>query len=145
METKDVELLITVPGFNKALNARLARKKISEVDLNITPRCFDIMKLLHEQGPMNISDVGKMLSMSKAQMTQLVAKLKSQGVIEKKVKETDRRNNILSLTTFGKTTVKRHIQNFEQAASEIMDSLSKQDRDELVELMRKVQIILTKI
>ncbi len=145
IETKDIELLIMLPGLTKALNSKLTRKKISEVDLNITPRCFEIMKLLLEQGPMNISEVGKTLSMSKAQMTQLVAKLIKQRMIEKKIKETDRRNNILSLTKPGKTTVKRHIQNFEQAATEIMESLSERDRGELIELLHKVQVILAKI
>ncbi|MBN1367785.1 MAG: MarR family transcriptional regulator [Dehalococcoidales bacterium] len=145
METKDIELLITVPGFTKALNTRLYRSKLSEVDLNITPRCFDIMKLLLEEGSMNISEVCKRLSMSKAQMTQLVAKLIKQRMIEKKLKEADKRNNILYLTALGEKTVQRHIDNFEKAAMEIMASLTKKDRLELIKALRKVQVILAKI
>lgn len=145
METKDIDLIITLPGFTKALNSKLVRNKLTEVDLNITPRCFDIMKLLLDEGPINISEAGKKLSMSKAQMTQLIAKLIKQGMIEKTVKETDRRNNILHLTPFGKTTVQRHIQNFEKAATGIMASLSPKDRQELIRLLRRVQQIMANI
>jgi DNA-binding MarR family transcriptional regulator len=137
-----IDLLKTMSIINKILYLKLGKNQLDKADVDITPRCFDIMRLLFEEGPMNISAIGKKLLISKAQMTQLVARLVKQRVVVKQINENDKRNYVLNLSKLGEKTVDTHLKSWEFASKEIFEGLSKKESQEILRLLHKVQKVL---
>jgi MarR family transcriptional regulator, 2-MHQ and catechol-resistance regulon repressor len=140
MKTGAIDLLKTMSIINKILYLKLGQ--LDKADVDITPRCFDIMRLLFEEGPMNISAIGKKLLISKAQMTQLVARLVRQHVVVKQINKDDKRNYVINLNKLGEKTVETHLKSWELASHEIFISLSKKENEEILRLLHKIQKIL---
>jgi DNA-binding MarR family transcriptional regulator len=142
MNNSDSELLKMFPIFNKLLYLNIGQVKYSKVDVEITPRCFDVMRVIYEEGPINMSAVGAQLLISRAQMTQLVARLIKQKMIVKMFNKDDKRFVYLNLTKDGKKCIEEHIKMWEEGCRKILSSLSQEDYEEIVDALQKLKLLL---
>ena len=72
---------------------------LDEIDLTYTQ--YITMMILWEQGESNVKDLGECLYLDSGTLTPLLKKLETKGLLERRRKEEDERNVVVSLTKEG--------------------------------------------
>ena len=106
---------------------------------------FKVMGILMRHGPLPMSRIGHWLGISKPNMTAIIAKLISDGRVERRQDPKDRRVVEVSLTAEGK----RHMQECLKAAREQikarLSTLSPEETDSLYTSLENIRVILSKL
>ena len=89
---KVVEDLFSVPPLIiRGIRRKLLKTAFANIDVDISPLHFEIMKLLNEAGTLHIAEIGERLHIARPQMTHLIDKLVDLGITERQTDTTDRR------------------------------------------------------
>ena len=135
------DLYLFFPLFRKKLfkpNKMLKEKKI--------PRShYHILKVLKKKGELSISEISRMIHISKSNMTSLIDKLVVEGLVERLRDENDRRVINIAITEEG-----LHILDDwkKQSNNEIkmnLSSLSEEDLQKFYDSVENIKIILSKM
>jgi DNA-binding MarR family transcriptional regulator len=144
LETVSNNLLSVPPLVFRAVHKRLA-STLSEADMSITPHHFEILRLLEEEGTMHVSEIGERLRIARAQMTKLIDRLVTLGMVERTVHPSDRRTYDIRLSVTSKAVMAEKNRRALQAVQEIVSSLSDADLETVSGSLRNLRDILTKI
>ncbi len=142
LEKVSMDLLSIPPLIFRAVRKRITKTTLAEVDIDITPLHFEIVKLLEEKGTMHPSEIGERLQIAKAQMTKLIDRLVSLDIVERKIGTIDRRTHNIALTLQAREMLERHKQKTISAVQEIMSSLSDDELENLSASLRKLRDVL---
>ncbi len=139
------EDLLSIPP----LIFRLVRRKLTEtarleLDMNVTPLQFEILMLLEKEETLHVSEIGERLHIAKAQMTKLIDKLVVLDLVARKPDNLDRRTINITLTDRALLFVKSEKSKVMGAVRKILESLGKEDRENLAVSLRNLQAILLK-
>lgn len=104
----------------------------------ISPMQFFAIFILNTHGSLTTKDLAVFLSMSKQQLTPIVNKLSSQGLIERHSDPNDKRKIKLGITAAGLELIQNHKKQMLELTSQSLNSLSTKD---LVRLERAIQDI----
>ncbi|MGD9142881.1 MAG: MarR family transcriptional regulator [Dehalococcoidia bacterium] len=100
------DLLFRLPRIMKgSLEREVFKPPLHSIDSRLSPHHMMIMKIVDEEGMLNISEIGDTAMISKAQMTQSIDKLTSLGMLERQADPTDRRKTWIVLTDKGREAV----------------------------------------
>lgn len=129
MENKDIDEIIdgmysVLPVFRKKVH------KISDnilKDQAISRPHFQIMKNLRSSGPCSMTELGKMLSVSKPNITTLVDKLVELNIVKRKFDDNDRRITYIELTEQGHDYFEKLFGSLKVALSKNMQKFTKDD------------------
>ena len=110
----------------------LIRSKLLKIDLSgikkdITRFHYVIMRILHEEGALPISAIGKRILVPKAQMTSLVDRLIKLGLAERVPDSTDRRVINIVLTDQGNNTFEECRNAIKKSMRDMLARLSNED------------------
>jgi len=139
------DLLSISPIIFREVRKKLLRTAMDNLDLDISPIHFGIMKLLYESGTLHVAEIGERLQIARPQMTHLLDKLVELEVVARNNSTADRRMINVVLTEKGKATFEEHDKNIRKAMRETLSCLTDKELDDLLESLRKVSDLLSKL
>ncbi len=139
------DLLSVPPLIFRGIRRKLLKTALTNIDLDITPLHFEIMKLLHEVGTLHPAEIGERLLVARAQMTHLIDKLVDLGIAERQANTADRRKTNIILTSEGKVLFEEHDSNIKNAIKETLSHLTDEELESLSGSLGKLRDILSKL
>jgi len=127
------------------------RKKVLKLsddilrDQEISRPHFQIMKNLRTGGPCSMTELGKMLSVSKPNITTLVDKLVELKIVQRKFDEMDRRIINIDLTLHGRAYFERLLDTLKVALGKTMKKFTNDDLNLFKETMNNMQILISRM
>jgi DNA-binding MarR family transcriptional regulator len=140
-----VDLLSIPPLTFRGIRRKLIKTTLAEIHVDITPLHFEIIRLLEEEGTLHVAEIGERLQIAKAQMTQLIDKLVTLNIVERKIDTADRRMTNIRLTNHGRTVLEKDKNTLINAIRESMSYLTDKELEELSDSLRKLRDILSKL
>jgi DNA-binding MarR family transcriptional regulator len=99
---------------------------------------FGLLKILDAAGPSSQNVLSSDLGMPPSRMVALVDDLEDQGLVARERSNTDRRVNVIRLTTSGRAVLTRTNTAALQWEDDLLGDLSPAERQQLVGLLRRV-------
>jgi len=141
-----VEDLFSIPPLIiRGIRRKLLKTALANINVDISPLHFEIMKLLDEAGTLHIAEIGERLHIARPQMTHLIDKLVDLDIVERQIETTDRRMINVTLTHKGKTTIEEHDSSIRNAIRETLSCLTDEELEDLSASLRKLQGIFSKL
>ncbi|AAS43097.1 transcriptional regulator, MarR family [Bacillus cereus ATCC 10987] len=109
---------------------------------HMPPSHTQVLLLLHENGTLAVSEIGKRLAISRPNMTPLLNKLIQEELIERHYSEKDRRVILISLTAEGKLLVNQYQQFILDKLKENFQTLSEEEREKLIHSLQTIQNLI---
>jgi DNA-binding MarR family transcriptional regulator len=142
IEKVSIDLMSIPPLIFRAARRRITRTTLAEIDTDITPHHFEIIRLLDEEGTLHPSEIGDRLQIAKAQMTRLINKLVEFDIVERKIDTADRRTHNIALSLKAREMLEWHKQKIVDVVSEIVSRLSDEEINGLSISLRKLRDVL---
>ncbi|TGE38770.1 MarR family transcriptional regulator [Desulfosporosinus fructosivorans] len=147
MENKDIDEILegmftVLPVFCKRV------LKISDDilrDQEISRPHFQIMKNLRSYGPCSMSDLGRLLSVSKPNVTTLVDKLVELNIVRRKFDDVDRRIVNIELTEQGRDYFEKLLETLKVALSKSMKKFTKDDLALFKETINNMKTLISRM
>jgi DNA-binding MarR family transcriptional regulator len=139
------ELLAIPPLVRRGINRKVVRAVFDRAGEGISVPHFEIMRILEETGPQHITEIGEKLLIPKSQMTLLINRLVSLGIVARCTDETDRRLSNVSLTEIGKAILKEKDRVLRANFTEKLSSLTDDEIKQLAVSLRRLKDILTRL
>jgi len=140
-----VDLLTIPPLIFRGIRRKLIKTTLVDIDVNITPHHFEIIRLLEAEGTLHVAEIGERLQIAKAQMTKLIDKLADLNMVERKMDVADRRTINITLTGQGRTVLEEHQKSVMSAIRETISRLTDKELEDLSDSLRKLRDILSKL
>lgn len=140
-----IDLLTILPLIFRRIRRKLTRTTLTDIEVNITPHHFEIMRLLEEEGTLYLAEIGERLQIAKAQMTKLIDKLVDLNIVARKTDTVDRRTINIALTGQGRTILEEHKNNVISAIRETISRLSDKELEDLSTSLRTLQDIFSRL
>jgi DNA-binding MarR family transcriptional regulator len=99
---------------------------------------FAVLTSLAEQGAASQAAIGRRLWIDRSDLHALLNELERDGLVARVRDPDDRRRNIVTLTTAGKTALRRLDKRIDAAQTALLEPLSAADRRELISLLERV-------
>ncbi len=113
--------------------------------LNLTKEEWSILKRLNVNDGQRMNDMAFITHRDKVSMMRVVNSMVKKDFIIMRTDEVDKRVNRIFLTAYGKKVVQKVLPIMYQLIPEVQDSLTIQERDILVEALKKVKARMTEI
>jgi len=139
------DLLSIPPIIFREIRRKLIRTAMINIDLDISPVHFGIMRQLRETGTLHVAEIGERLQLARPQMTHLIDKLAGLGLVERHTDTTDRRMIKIVLTDKGKTTLEAHDSHIRKAMRDTLSCFTDKELDDLSDSLRKLRDLLSKL
>lgn len=121
---------------SRALHERI-RDDMIKNNLSITD--FSVLEVLFHKGKQTIQQIGKSILISSGSMTYVIDKLEQKGLLKRSACTDDRRAIHVTLTDTGIDLMKKIMPEHENFIDSVFDSLDANEKDILVNLIRKVK------
>ncbi|MEI3614048.1 MarR family winged helix-turn-helix transcriptional regulator [Pseudogracilibacillus sp. SO30301A] len=118
-------------------------KDIKSYQLNLTE--FGVMEFLYHKGEQPIQLIGKKVLLASSSITYVVDKLEEKGYLERIACPNDRRVIYGRLTEKGKKLMEEIFPQHKKAMAKIFSSLSKNEKEQAIELLKKIGIFAESI
>lgn len=118
-------------------------KDIKRYDLNLTE--FAVLELLYHKGEQPIQIIGKKVLLASSSITYVVDKLEEKGLLERIACPNDRRVIFGRLTEKGQELMKEIFPQHEKAMAQIFSSLSKEEKVQAIELVKRIGLYAEKM
>jgi DNA-binding MarR family transcriptional regulator len=99
---------------------------------------FTVLTSLAEQGEASQATLGRRLWIDRSDLHAIVSELERAGLIARVRDATDRRRNVVTITSSGKSTLKRLDALIDGAQRELLARLSANERRELIRLLERL-------
>jgi MarR family 2-MHQ and catechol resistance regulon transcriptional repressor len=101
---------------------------------------FGVMELLLHKGPQPVNEIGRRIDLTSGAITTAVDRLEARGLVAREAHPTDRRARIVRLTPEGREQAATLFGDHKRAMDLAASRLSKAERLELIELLRKLGV-----
>ena len=140
------EDLLSIPSLIfKEVSRKLLRTAMVNMNLDISPVHFGIMRQLREAGTLHVAEIGERLQIARPQMTHLIDKLADLELVERHTDTKDRRMINILLTDKGKTTLGAHDKSIRKAMRDTLSCFTDKELDDLSDSLRKLRDLLSKL
>jgi DNA-binding MarR family transcriptional regulator len=139
------DLFSIPPLIFRLVQRKIIKTTLADIDANITPHHFEIIRLLEEEGKLHVAEIGERLHIAKAQMTQLIDKLVELDLVERQTDRYDRRVINIIISSRGKKILREHKKKVMIAIRDTMSQLSDKELDDLSNSLKKLRDILSKL
>jgi len=138
-------LLSVPPLIFRGVRRKLLKTALENMQIDVSPLHFEIMRLLKEDGTLHITGIGERLQVARAQMTHLIDKLVDMEMVERQADSKDRRMTNIVLTGKGSAFLEKHGGNIRKATKEILSGLTDEELAELSASLEKLRDILSRL
>ena len=104
----------------------------------LTNAAYDVCGIIWQSGSTNQDNISKALKMDKSSVAKVVNKCVNDGLAERRVNPSNRREYILTLTSEGQIVVQELIDIVEQWQSESLSALSEEERVQFLNMVERV-------
>ena len=115
---------------------RYTRNRLTHPGL--TNAAYDVCGIVWQSGSTNQDNIAKALKMDKSSVAKVVNKCVNDGLIERRVNPSNRREYILTLTPQGQTVVQELVDIVEQWLEEALSILSEEERVQFMNIVERV-------
>lgn len=113
-------------------------QRMKDAGIDLTPVQFGVLSALHSNPDVDQATLAGLIAHDRVTIGAVLDRLQNKGLIERKVSPRDRRARILSLTSAGQTLLETTTPIVWTLQEDILGGLDSQERDKLLDLMRKV-------
>ena len=145
LDSVSEDLFSIPPLIFRGIRRKLLRTALANIDVDISPLHFEIMKLLEEAETLHVAEIGERLRIARPQMTHLIDKLVDLNIVERQTGTADRRTINIVLTSKGKTTLEEHDNCIRNAIKETLSSLTSEELEDLSASLRRLRDIFSKL
>lgn len=117
---------------------RYTRNRLTHPGL--TNAAYDVCGIIWQSGSTNQDNIAKALKMDKSSVAKVVNKCVNNGLVERRVNPSNRREYILTLTAEGQTIVQELVDIVEQWMTEALSILSDEERNQFLKLVERVSV-----
>jgi DNA-binding MarR family transcriptional regulator len=139
------DFLSILPLMRRSISKKVLKSALEQIEEPVSLPQFEIMKTLQEEGIQHIAWIGEKLSIPKPQMTVLIDRLVSLGIVERQADVSDRRVINIALTPRGKTMIDEHDGMVRDIIIDKLSCLTDREVMELTDSLRKLNRILFKL
>jgi DNA-binding MarR family transcriptional regulator len=135
---EELRLWLRLLTCTSLIESEVRRRLRERFDVTL-PR-FDLMAQLDRapQG-MTLSDLSRRMMVSNGNLTGLVDRLVSSGHLDRRISESDRRAQVISLTELGRSEFRAMAAEHEAWIASMFSGLSRRDQDNLMQLLGKAK------
>lgn len=135
MENINVKLII---GLHRNVNQidKMTANLVREY--NITLSQFSVLEVLYSKGPMCIGDIKEKILSSTGTIPVIISNLEKIDLIERKAVPNDKRFSMIHLTKKGKELIEDILPRNEVLLKEYFSGLSEVDKNDLLNLLKKL-------
>jgi MarR family transcriptional regulator, 2-MHQ and catechol-resistance regulon repressor len=112
------------------------KEDMSKNNLSITE--FSVLEVLYHKGRQTIQQIAQSILISSGSMTYVIDKLEQRGLLNRNACPGDRRAIHVTLTRDGEGLMEKIMPEHEDMIDSLFDSLSADEEQELIRLLRKV-------
>jgi DNA-binding MarR family transcriptional regulator len=125
------------PGLLLALLGHQAMRRLREAHTaqGLSPRQFQLLGVLHDQGAMGQSDLGQTMAVDPSILVTMLNPLESDGFVSRDRDRADRRRHVVTLTPQGAAHLERAAQAQREAEDELFATLTADEREQLRTLL----------
>ncbi len=105
---------------------------------HLTPPQFGVLEALAHLGPMKMCDLGGKLLMSGANVTGVIDRLESKGLVRRVMQAGDRRTYFIHLTDAGGKLISKIFSRHAEVIEELASSLTSAEKRQLTSLLKKL-------
>jgi len=127
----------TSPGLLLALLGHEAMRVLRDAHaaVELSPRRFQLLALLHDQGPMGQRDLGGLMGVEPSVLVTLLNPLEVSGFVSRQRDAADRRRHVVSLNAAGERRLVRAARAQREAEDELFGGLDDEQRRQLAVLL----------
>ncbi|HEY2437908.1 MAG TPA: MarR family transcriptional regulator [Solirubrobacteraceae bacterium] len=121
------------PGLLLALLGHQAMRRLREAHTGheLSPRQFQLLGLLHDNGPMSQRELGQTMRTAPSILVTLLNPLESGGLLSRERDTLDRRRHLVKLTARGNRRLQTAVEAQRQAEDELFAGLDDDQREQL--------------
>lgn len=138
---QSLKLFIVLSRAYRAINENV-NKLIQTYGLN--PTEFAVMELLYHKGDQPLQQIGGKILLASGSITYVVDKLEEKGYLRRVACPTDRRVTFAQITENGKEMIENIFPSHEQKINELMSELSFEEKDKVIELVKRLGLSVAK-
>jgi MarR family transcriptional regulator, 2-MHQ and catechol-resistance regulon repressor len=135
------DIYLFFPLFRKKLFKHKKRPKHNRMPHSY----YHILKVLNKRGELPMSEIGRMVYISKSNMTSLIDKLVENGLAERLPDENDRRVINIALTEKGRDMLKDWRKHSNNEIKMNLETLSEEDLERFSDAIKTIKGILNKM
>jgi DNA-binding MarR family transcriptional regulator len=139
------DLLSVSPLIFRGVRRKLLKAALDNVNIDVSPLHFEIMRLLKENDTLHITEIGERLQVARAQMTHLIDKLVELGMVERQTDSADRRVTNIVLTDKGSDFLDEHGGHIWKATKEFLSGLTDEELADLSASLERLREILSRL
>ncbi len=106
---------------------------------------FGVLCTLMDTAGMTITDISRQLNISKQQMTNIIDKLVCADYVHKEPDDKDRRRIVITISSKGQQLLDDHMELFRQRFDYHAQNLTKNERQELAQILRRYYELINKM
>lgn len=129
----------------RSIRRKLLKTALANINEDISPPHFEIMRTLKEAGTLHVAEIGERLQIMRPQMTHLLDKLVDLDIVERQTDTADRRTINIMLTSKGKTILEEHDSRIRNTIRNTLSCLTDEELKELSASLRKLRDIFSKL
>jgi DNA-binding MarR family transcriptional regulator len=138
------DLLSIPPLMRRNIQRKVVRTAFSQIEDLLLPH-FEIMWTLNEFGTLHIAEIGERLQIPKPQMTHLIDRLESLGIVARQADSRDRRTVNIMLTDKGRKILEEQDCLITGSMKMTLSCLNDKELRELSISLRRLRDILSKL
>ena len=106
---------------------------------------FRLLAALDQYGPASQADLGRHTGIDRSDVVAAVNELVERGLARRQPDQSDRRRNVITLTTRGSVTLERLDAVLDDVQNAVLAPLSSRERETLVRLLTEAEDALTRV
>lgn len=114
----------------------MLKKEISTYGINLSE--FAVLEALYHKGELTVQQICQKVLINSGSMTYVIDKLVKKGLLNRKTSAGDRRVYYIQLTNEGRTFMDDIFPKHEAFISDIFSSLSEEEQEQFITMMKKV-------
>ncbi|PTR28995.1 DNA-binding MarR family transcriptional regulator [Rhodococcus sp. OK519] len=129
-----------LPSWQITQTAHHAHRVVAEGFSSVDARGFHyrLLATLEESGPASQAELGRRSGIHASDVVAAINELADRDLVERTPDATDRRRNVISLTTAGKRQLRRLEKRLAESQDELLAPLSPEERGQLTGLLSKL-------
>ena len=108
-------------------------------DAGVTEQQWRVLRVLNEAGPLDGTEVAKRASLLAPSLTRIAQTLQSKGCVTREGSQTDRRRQMLAITTEGRNLLDQYREQALTIANAVEDRLGTEKLNLLLDLLGELQ------
>ncbi|MGD9116369.1 MAG: MarR family transcriptional regulator [Dehalococcoidia bacterium] len=138
-------LLSVPPLIFRGTRRKLLKTALDNMNVDVSPLHFAILRLLKEKGTLHIAEIGERLMVARAQMTRLIDKLAELEMVERQTDSADRRVTNIILTDKGRAFVEEQDDCLWEATKDLVSGLTNEELADLSASLERLREILSRL